>query len=221
MRLSPHIFAVILLLVPHGVLAKDAVTAAAPASTQAQASNKGAIGALAQDVDCQLAHPATGHTMAHAVLIVDVETDGPAYKRGLRTGDYLIGVNGSAVSQCSEIAPILAKITADGMIRLELLRAGQVVTIEAPRQNYSEQKPELDSKAAAEKASEIVAKNQETRPVQLSDEQRAVIAAYTRNIKAQLAAAPEGTDARAIIKDMQNIRNVFRDSDSTRDGWMT
>lgn len=220
MRLTQSIFAALLFLAPCGVLAEAAVAVAQASSSAPAAASRGSLGAIAQDISCQQVHPLTGQTIAQTVEIVDVATDGAAFRKGLRRGDYLIGINGQPISRCADIAPIIGKIPQDGSIRLEVLRAGQLVLVEAPLKDYLAQKPTNDTGLAAKTASAAVSRQQATKPVQLTDEQRAAIAAMTRAIKAQLAGAPEHTVPRAIIKDMQAIRNIFRDSDSGREGWM-
>lgn len=206
------------LLLPTIAWASDAP--APQAQVAAAPAVQGGLGALARDISCNLNHPKDGHAITQAVEIIDVASTGAAYKKGLRSGDLLLSINGSPVSKCAEIAALIAAIPQDGNIVLEMLRAGEIIMIESQRSNYTPQASVTESDQALKKAAELFDKNQSAKPVGLSETHRSQIATNARAIKSELAAAPDGTDARAIIHNMQNIRNIFRDSNPSSDGWM-
>ncbi len=208
----------VLFISPSILWASDTPVPSVQSSSTKTAANQDGIGALGRDVSCQLKHPEKGYAITQAVEIIDVQEGGGAYNKGLRSGDLLITVNGQAVGTCAEVGKQIALIHDDSQIVLELLRGQELITVEAERRSYKPADPASDE--ALKKASELFERQKANRPVSLSDDHRALVSTYAKEIKLQLAAAPEGTNARAIISDMQKIRNVFRDSNPQSDGWM-
>ncbi len=210
------IFTALLLSLPTS--ASDSAVSTAPAPVQ-QSAQQG-LGALARDVQCNLTHPVTGSHITQAVEIIDVQKDGASYQKGLRSGDLLITINGHPVAPCAEIKAQLMETTEQGIIKLELMRGQELIEISGELSAYQANSASATSARALKKAAELFDKEQTTRPVSLNEEHRAKVAEYAGEIKQELSQVPDDTDARAIIRNMQNIRNVFRDSNSQSQGWM-
>ncbi len=64
------------------------------------------------------------------VLITEISEYSDAYAQGLRTGDIIVGVNGTAVSDMDEINAIKNKFTAGDTITLSIYRGGKVETVD-------------------------------------------------------------------------------------------
>ncbi|MFI3244182.1 MAG: PDZ domain-containing protein [Akkermansia sp.] len=206
------------LLLPLATWASDSPAPAVQSS--ARAVQRQGIGALARDIQCNLNHPATGEPITQAVEIIDVQVNGASYQKGLRSGDLLLSINGSPVRSCDEIKTLFTKLSDQSTLELVLLRDGHLIHVSGDMQQYRDRTASTTSEQALQKASELFDRNQSTRPVKLNQEHRAMVGLYARAIKQELSQAPEGTNARAIIRNMQNIRNVFRDSNSQSQGWM-
>ncbi len=209
-----------LLLLPTLSLAASALAPESPV-TASQQPKAGGLGALARDVPCNLTHPVTGSPITQAVEIIDVQKDGASYQKGLRSGDLLISINGHPVAPCAEIKTQLMETTEQGIIKLELMRGQELIEISGKLSAYQANAASAASARALKKAAELFDKDQTTRPVSLNEDHRAKVAEYAGKIKQELSQAPDDTDARAIIRNMQNIRNVFRDSNKQSQGWMS
>lgn len=63
---------------------------------------------------------------ASALLLVSVQPDGPAARAGFMLGDVLLGLEGSPVSQVSDLLPFLEEDRVGQELSARVLRAGQV-----------------------------------------------------------------------------------------------
>jgi serine protease Do len=91
---------------------------------------RGWLGVSIQDIDQSLAK-ALSLPNANGVLISDVGPNSPAEKAGLKRGDVVLKVNGTAVNSTGELRNLIADAGANVDVKLDLLRAGKSLTINA------------------------------------------------------------------------------------------
>jgi S1-C subfamily serine protease len=61
------------------------------------------------------------------LLIVGVETDGPAEKGGMMVGDILVGINDKVVTDQDDLQALLSSETLEKSVKVLLIRGGQLV----------------------------------------------------------------------------------------------
>jgi serine protease Do len=86
----------------------------------------GYLGAVVRSPD---AAEREGLGVGHGVVIQRVEPDGPAARAGLRTGDFILALEGQSVNGPAHLAELVGQSPVGATVRLELLRAGQPVTL--------------------------------------------------------------------------------------------
>lgn len=84
---------------------------------------RGHLGMALMDLNEDIA-PYFSVKKGEGVLVFDVETDSPAAEAGIKGGDVIAGVNGSAVGTVSDIADELAEIEKGERVSLDVLRKG-------------------------------------------------------------------------------------------------
>jgi serine protease Do len=91
---------------------------------------RGRLGVRIQDVNQSLAQ-SFGMPKVQGVLISMVESDSPAEKAGLKTGDVVLSVEGKEISRLSELPAAIAAIKPGTKTNLEIWRDGskQAVTV--------------------------------------------------------------------------------------------
>jgi serine protease Do len=89
---------------------------------------RGWLGIAIQPVTEDIA-AAIGLEAARGVLIADVTAETPAAKAGLKRGDVVTAVNGTAVATPRDLTRMIASAKPGAKVRIELLRAGKVSEI--------------------------------------------------------------------------------------------
>ncbi|MCU0869655.1 MAG: Do family serine endopeptidase [Burkholderiales bacterium] len=92
---------------------------------------RGRFGATAQDTTPDIAK-AFGVPPNEGAVIVEVATDGPAARAGLRRGDVVVGVNGRTVRGSADLRNQMGLIPAGDTAELRLLRDGKPLTLRVP-----------------------------------------------------------------------------------------
>jgi S1-C subfamily serine protease len=69
-----------------------------------------------------------GRTSPSAILIVEVQSGGPAEKAGLREGDVLLELDGQALAGLDHLHRLLTAELAERDVPIRVLRRGQIVT---------------------------------------------------------------------------------------------
>ncbi len=91
---------------------------------------RGFLGIRSQPVELPLAQrQALGREQDSGLLLVGVETDGPAGKSGLLIGDILVGLAGAPVSDPDDLAAQLVGSIVGNPVAVEVLRGGQPLTL--------------------------------------------------------------------------------------------
>ncbi len=91
---------------------------------------RGYLGIRSQQAEIPAAQQqALGREQAVGLLLVGIEEDSPASKANLLVGDILVGFEGVAISNHDELFAQLAGALVGKSVRLEVLRGGQVTTV--------------------------------------------------------------------------------------------
>jgi S1-C subfamily serine protease len=64
-----------------------------------------------------------------ALLVMHVETSGPAEKAGVLIGDLVTGINGNALEDTSDIQHLLSRAKVGNVVQAAVLRAGSPLSI--------------------------------------------------------------------------------------------
>jgi serine protease Do len=92
--------------------------------------SRGWLGVAIQDVDQELAQ-ALKLPSANGILLSDVKAGGPAAKSGLRRGDVVLKVDGTAVDTSGHFRNMIAAAGTRHKVMLEILRDGKPLSIGA------------------------------------------------------------------------------------------
>jgi S1-C subfamily serine protease len=68
-----------------------------------------------------------GRSVASAILILDVQPDGPAHRAGLANGDVLLDFGGEAIAGLDHLHRLLTAAAALRDVPLRLLRRGRII----------------------------------------------------------------------------------------------
>ena len=82
---------------------------------------RGRLGVIAQPLDAELAK-ALGFDRAHGALVGDVEKGGPAERAGIRSGDLIVSVDGTAIEHSEELPRVVARHAPGSHVKLDVLR---------------------------------------------------------------------------------------------------
>ncbi|CAB3962549.1 MULTISPECIES: PDZ domain-containing protein [Burkholderia] len=85
----------------------------------------GRIGVAVQDLTDPLAR-SFGLTRPNGALVTSVDSGGPAAKAGMRAGDVIVGINGSAVSDSTHLPAAVADLSPGATVDLGYWRNGAV-----------------------------------------------------------------------------------------------
>ncbi|MEZ4224430.1 MAG: Do family serine endopeptidase [Polyangiaceae bacterium] len=85
---------------------------------------RGWLGVTIQDLDQDLAQ-ALGLGETKGVLIADVHSDGPAAKAGIRRGDVVLSIEGTAVDSTGRLRNVVAAAGGKKQVKVTLLRGGK------------------------------------------------------------------------------------------------
>jgi S1-C subfamily serine protease len=88
-----------------------------------QSMAKGHLGMLLADLNEDLA-PYFGLKKGEGVLVIDMEWDSPAAQAGIKAGDVIVKVNGTAVSTIADISDELSDVEKGDTVSLDVLRKG-------------------------------------------------------------------------------------------------
>ena len=91
---------------------------------------RGRMGVGIQDVNQALAE-SFGLDSARGALVTQVEKDSPAERAGLRSGDVILELDGTAVARSAELPPRVAAMTPGSEARLKVWRDGKTVDLAA------------------------------------------------------------------------------------------
>lgn len=72
------------------------------------------------------------------VLVIEVDADSPAAAVGFEIGDVITAVNGSAVTQPQDVADMIANLAVGDTVVVDVVRAGETLTLEAELAAYPE-----------------------------------------------------------------------------------
>ena len=89
---------------------------------------RGRMGVGIQDVNQALAE-SFGLDSARGALVTQVEKDSPAERAGLRSGDVILELDGTAVARSAELPPRVAAMTPGSEARLKVWRDGKTVDL--------------------------------------------------------------------------------------------
>jgi S1-C subfamily serine protease len=93
---------------------------------------RGSIGALdLRTADADLAKRA-GSNVSAGVMILNMYRNEPAYRAGLTPYDIIVGVNGQAVTEKTQLERLIASLKVGSTARVEFVRRGDRRTIEIP-----------------------------------------------------------------------------------------
>jgi serine protease Do len=102
--------------------------------------HRSVIGATLQEITPDLA-AGLGLKTQHGVLVADVMPDGPADKAGLQIQDILLSLDGRAIGSVPLAEMILSTRPVDAVVKVEVLRGTQKLTMTIP---VTEQKNDID-----------------------------------------------------------------------------
>ena len=89
------------------------------------AVKRGYVGVSTQSVALpQSLQTSLGVSQAHGLLVVQVETGGPADAAGLSLGDILLGLNGTALDDVDDLRRLLRGLAAGQVVTLNIARGG-------------------------------------------------------------------------------------------------
>ncbi len=160
--------------------------------------------------------PAQGETPASYRLVVTAVAPGsPALKAGLQAGDKVLSVDGVALGTRRALIELLEGRKAGDILRVLVLRRG--VQVEC-RVELTERAPRRAK--GAEEAVSLVGERALS-PVSVSPEIRRRMAAVRRRLLRQLSYLPDDLEPMAVTRDLQEIRNLARDTQAQRGGWMS
>jgi len=91
---------------------------------------RGMIGVRIQGVDAEIAE-ALGLKSVRGALVSDVTADSPASRAGLRRGDVILSLNGSAVADSNAFRNMVARTQPGTQVTLTVLRGGREQQLQA------------------------------------------------------------------------------------------
>jgi serine protease Do len=89
---------------------------------------RGWLGVQIQPVTADIAE-SLGLEKAQGALISDVTTGSPALKAGLKSGDTILKVDGTEVSNARDLAKVIARIAPGKVVELAIIRDGKPQTV--------------------------------------------------------------------------------------------
>src|SRR5580693_3968261 len=102
--------------------------------------HRSVIGATLQEITPDLA-AGLGVKTQHGVIVADVIPDGPADKAGLKIGDVIVTLDERSIGSVPLAEMILSTRPVDAVVKAEVLRGTQTVTLTIP---VAEQKNDVD-----------------------------------------------------------------------------
>jgi serine protease Do len=99
---------------------------------------RGRLGVAIQPVDAPLAK-ALGMEKAKGALVGEVETDGPAAKVGMKSGDVILSVDGAEVPHAQDLPRIVARHAPGSTVKVAVLRDRSAKTLDVTLDALKEQ----------------------------------------------------------------------------------
>jgi serine protease Do len=99
---------------------------------------RGWLGVGIQDIDQELAK-AMGLAGTKGILVSEIVDKGPGAKAGLRSGDVVLKVNGEDMHSTGHFRNAIAAAGSGATVKLDVLREGKTMTIEAKLAELPEQ----------------------------------------------------------------------------------
>jgi serine protease DegQ len=90
---------------------------------------RGWIGIETQDITPELAD-SFGLARAHGAIIAGVVRGGPADRAGMRPGDILLDVGGTAVADTTQMLNLIAQLTPGAKARMTVMRKNRATTLD-------------------------------------------------------------------------------------------
>ncbi len=144
-----------------------------------------------------------------------VAADSPAARGGIRPGDMVVRVGGRPVGSRQELMDVVRSHEPGVVVPVEVMRgnARQVINVALD--------PRPASLSTAHRPSSAVGGDRVIRPVAVPSEIRDEMRHVKQRIVRQLALLPDEMEPRSVIRDLQEIRDLARDANAGRQGWMT
>jgi len=154
-------------------------------------------------------------SLAHGVLVERVAPGSPAGKAGLRPGDRVLRMGKELVENAGRMRQILATFAPGDCVPVEVLRGTEtlIVHVQLVRRPGATSLPEPDP-GYTDRGDRVV------HTVSVSPEIRERMREIKGRIRESLHALPEGLESREVIRDLQELRNLARDANPSRQGWM-
>jgi serine protease Do len=89
---------------------------------------RGYLGVVIQDINQEMARALHLKT-SRGVLVADVQDPSPAAKAGIKRGDIILSVNGTATDSTGHLRNLVAAAGANSKVKLELMRKGSKQTL--------------------------------------------------------------------------------------------
>ncbi len=150
------------------------------------------------------------------IVITAVAPQSPAYVAGLREGDAVIAINGTRVSNRDHMRSLVTSLKPGNYVTLTVERGARTLQIRMQLSAQSSSKSGANSSAAQK-----LGENRLLQPISVSSGIRRQIAAQALIVRLQLDKLPEGTDAQAILGAMQKIKDLARQTNKSKKGWMS
>ncbi len=162
--------------------------------------------------------PAQGELVAALSLVVTgVAPGSPAFKAGLQPGDRIELVDGMAVCTRRALIELLEGRKAGDKLRVVVQRGGKRVELLA---ELTERAP-VRARAAGGKDKASLVGEHAMSPVDVSPEIRERLKSVRRRLLRQLSYLPEDLEPVAVTRDLQEVRNLARDTNPNRRDWMS
>ncbi len=152
---------------------------------------------------------------AQGVLVGRVAPGSPAGKAGLRPGDRVLRLGKEMVRNAGQMRQILATFAPGERVPVEVRRGEEtlIVHVQLVRRPYVTSLPVPDP-GYTDRGDRVV------HTVSVSPEIRERMREIKGRIRERLCALPEGLVAREVIRDLQELRDLARDANPSRQGWM-
>jgi serine protease Do len=116
---------------------------------------RGWLGVQIQPVTADIAD-SLGMKTAEGAMVTEPQPDSPAAKAGIKAGDVITTVDGTAVKNAHDLAKKIAAMTPDSSVNLGVLRNGEAKTItvalgQLPQQRQAQANPDESEGAGAPK----------------------------------------------------------------------
>ena len=134
---------------------------------------RGRVGVTIQDVNAQLAE-SFGLDRPRGALVSTVESGGPADKAGVKPGDVIVAVNGTAIERYGELSGRISNMKPGSDARLTLWREGKQQDVNVRVAELNEQPQRTAARAGGKGGADQAARlGLSVRPLQPDEKQQA------------------------------------------------